>query len=80
MNTAQAKIIEKSFKQTVDSIIQRNFCLYLKYLRKVYFDRLLQQEQQDYKVEDRNIIIGELRVIQKLLDVLEPKATELDLD
>lgn len=74
MTTANAKQLEKSFKATVDSNLQRNLCKYLRYIRRGYFYKLIEQENQDYTVEDRNIIIGELRVIQKLLDVLEPKA------
>lgn len=74
MTAANAKAIEKSFKATVDSNLQKNLCKYLRYYRKVYFYKLIEQESQDYTIEDRNIIIGELRVIQKLLDVLEPKA------
>ena len=74
MNAAKAKQIEKSLKATVDSNLQKNLCKYLRYYRKVYFYKLIEQANQDYTIEDRNIIIGELRVIQKLLDVLEPKA------
>lgn len=74
MNAAIMKQLEKSFKSTVDSNLQQNICRYLCGLRKNKFYKLLDQSTPEYSTEDRNIIIGELRVIQKLLDVLEPKA------
>lgn len=74
MNAATMKQLEKAFKSTVDSNLQQNICRYLRGLRKSKFYKLLDQSTPEYSTEDRNIIIGELRVIQKLLDVLEPKA------
>ena len=66
--------LEKSFRTTTESTLQQNIIEYLKKLKEVRFSRLLQENTQDLMVEERNIIIGELRVIQKLLNVLEPKS------
>ena len=66
--------LEKSFRTTTESTLQQNIIEYLKKLKEVRFSRLLQENTQDFMVEERNIIIGELRVIQKLLNVLEPKS------
>ena len=66
--------LEKSFRVTTESTLQQNIVEYLKKLKEVRFSRLLQENTQDFMVEERNIIIGELRVIQKLLNVLEPKS------
>ena len=66
--------LEKSFRTTMESTLQQNIIEYLKKLKEVRFSRLLQENTQDFMVEERNIIIGELRVIQKLLNVLEPKS------
>ena len=66
--------LEKSFRATTESTLQQNIVEYLKKIKEVRFSRLLQENTQDFMVEERNIIIGELRVIQKLLNVLEPKS------
>ena len=66
--------LEKSFRTTTESTLQQNIIEYLKKLKEVRFSRLLQENTQDLMVEERNIIRGELRVIQKLLNVLEPKS------
>ena len=66
--------LEKSFRTTTESTLQQNIIEYLKKLKEVRFSRLLQENTQDSMVEERNIIIGELRIIQKLLNVLEPKS------
>ena len=66
--------LEKSFRATAESTLQQNIVEYLKKIKEVRFSRLLQENTQDSMVEERNIIIGELRIIQKLLNVLEPKS------
>ena len=66
--------LEKSFRATTESTLQQNIVEYLKKIKEVRFSRLLQENTQDSMVEERNIIIGELRIIQKLLNVLEPKS------
>ena len=79
MTGSELKAFEKSFKSTTESLLQRNLLSYLHGLKEQKFTRLLQEDTTLYTVEERNIIIGELRVIQKLLDVLEPKSEVISL-
>ena len=79
MTGSELKSFEKSFKSTTESLLQRNLLTYLRGLKEQKFNRLLQEDTTLYTVEVRNIIIGELRVIQKLLDVLEPKSEVISL-
>ena len=79
MTGSELKSFEKSFKSTTESLLQRNLMAYLRGLKEQKFNRLLQEDTTLYTVEERNIIIGELRVIQKLLDVLEPKSEVISL-
>lgn len=79
MTGSELKSFEKSFKSTTESLLQRNLLSYLRGLKEQKFTRLLQEDTTLYTVEERNIIIGELRVIQKLLDVLEPKSEVISL-
>ena len=79
MTGSELKSFEKSFKSTTESLLQRNLLVYLRGLKEQKFNRLLQEDTTLYTVEERNIIIGELRVIQKLLDVLEPKSEVISL-
>ena len=79
MTGSELKSFEKSFKSTTESLLQRNLLSYLRGLKEQKFNRLLQEDTTLYTVEERNIIIGELRVIQKLLDVLEPKSEVISL-
>lgn len=79
MTGAELKAFEKSFKSTSESTLQSNLFKYLGGLKEQRFRKLLQEDTATYTVEDRNIIIGELRVIQKLLDVLEPKTEFISL-
>ena len=79
MTSSELKSFEKSFKSTTESLLQRNLLSYLRGLKEQKFTRLLQEDTTLYTVEERNIIIGELRVIQKLLDVLEPKSEVISL-
>ncbi len=79
MTGSELKSFEKSFKSTTESLLQRNLLTYLRGLKEQKFTRLLQEDTTLYTVEERNIIIGELRVIQKLLDVLEPKSEVISL-
>ena len=79
MTGSELKSFEKSFKSTTESLLQRNLLAYLRGLKEQKFNRLLQEDTTLYTVEERNIIIGELRVIQKLLDVLEPKSEVISL-
>ena len=79
MTCSELKSFEKSFKSTTESLLQRNLLAYLRGLKEQKFNRLLQEDTTLYTVEERNIIIGELRVIQKLLDVLEPKSEVISL-
>jgi hypothetical protein len=59
--------LEKSFRLTANADLQRNIVTYLKVLRSQRYSKLLSPDNTDNV--DR--LIGELRVIQKLLDVLE---------
>ena len=79
MTGSELKAFEKSFKSTTESLLQRNLLSYLRGLKEQKFTRLLQEDTTLYTVEERNIIIGERRVIQKLLDVLEPKSEVISL-
>lgn len=79
MTGSELKSFEKSFKSTTESLLQRNLLAYLRGLKEQKFNRLLQEDTTLYTVEERNIIIGELRVIQRLLDVLEPKSEVISL-
>lgn len=75
MNKIDMKTLERAIKATADSMVQQNIRLYLQMLKERKFKRLLQEDMPAVVAEERNIIIGELRVIQKLLDILEPKTT-----
>ena len=79
MTGSALKAFGKSYKSTTESMLQRNLRTYLSGLKEQKFTRLLQEGTAVFTVEDRNIIIGELRVIQKLLDVLEPKSEVISL-
>ena len=79
MTGSELKSFEKSLKSTTESLLQINLLTYLRGIKEQKFNRLLQEDTTLYTVEERNIIIGELRVIQKLLDVLEPKSEVISL-
>lgn len=67
--------LETSFRHTVTSDIQKNVVQYLKILRDTRYTKLLSTEDDNV-----NRLIGELRMVQKLLDVLEQdNDTLLDL-
>lgn len=59
--------LEKSFRLTANSDLQKNIVAYLKVLRSQRYSKLLSPDNADNV--DR--LIGELRMVQKLLDVLE---------
>ena len=65
--------LEKSFRLTANADLQRNIVTYLKVLRSQRYSKLLSPDNTDNV--DR--LIGELRVIQKLLDVLELESEPL---
>lgn len=67
--------LERSLKGTHTSDVQKNVCEYLRILRASSYNRLITPVQ----TEDINSIIGELRVIQKLLNVLELGNEPLDI-
>lgn len=70
--------LSKSFKHTYDSDLQKNICSYLKGLRDTSYTRLLQGVDSEAATKD--IIIGELRIIQKLLSILEPKVEIVEIN
>lgn len=74
-NSLRTKL-EAQFKASAASDSQRSVCQYLKYLRDAAYSRLLQDIGAR---EDRNIIVGELRSIQKLLNVLELRRGTADM-
>ncbi len=74
MTGMELKKYEAAFKASAQIDLQKNFCVYLKGMKDLLFLKLIQEDTQDYTVEERNIIIGELRILQKLLNVLEPKS------
>lgn len=59
--------LEKSFRLTANADLQKNIVAYLKVLRSQRYSKLLSPDNADNV--DR--LIGELRMVQKLLDVLE---------
>lgn len=65
--------LEKAFKTSATTGVQRNICLYLKLLRDKSYAKLLEGS------EDAAPIIGELRILQKLLNVLELGSEPNDL-
>lgn len=70
MTGQDIKKIERSFKSTVDTVLQKNLVLWAKELLKIRFDKFIYEESLSN--EDRNLTIGELRVYKKLIDMLEP--------
>lgn len=59
--------LEKAFRLTANADLQKNIVAYLKVLRSQRYSKLLSPDNTDSV--DR--LIGELRMVQKLLDVLE---------
>lgn len=59
--------MEKSFKLSAASDLQKNIVMYLKIIRSQRYSKLLSPDNTD----GVDKLIGELRMIQKLLDVLE---------
>ena len=59
--------LEKAFRLTANADLQKNIVAYLKVLRSQRYSKLLSPDNPDNV--DR--LIGELRMVQKLLDVLE---------
>lgn len=68
--------LEAGFKASSSSDAQQKMCMYLKYMRDVAYTRLLQDAQT---MEDRTVLVGELRTLQKLLDVLELRKGTVEL-
>lgn len=68
--------LEAQFRASAGTDAQQNVCLYLRYMRDVAYSKLL----QDLPInEDRNILVGELRTLQKLLDVLDQRKDTVEL-
>lgn len=59
--------LEKAFKVSATSDLQRNISMYLRLLRSQRYSKLLRPDVTDNV--DR--LIGELRILEKLLSVLE---------
>lgn len=59
--------LERAFRLTANADLQKNIVAYLKVLRSQRYSKLLSPDNTDNV--DR--LIGELRMVQKLLDVLE---------
>lgn len=73
MKASELTLLERSFKTTTESMLQKNLCTYLNGLKENKINKLLQESTDSFVQEERNITIGELRIIKKLLDILEPK-------
>lgn len=69
--------LEKSFIYSKDTEVQKNICKYLDTLHSIAFTKLL---QDGTTVEERSVLTGELRVIQKLIDVLGTKVEPMLMD
>jgi hypothetical protein len=78
-NGASSKLsaLQKSFQYTYDSDLQKHIVDYCKILRHQSYTKLLQDNVA--LTEDRNTLIGELRMLQRLIQVLEPKVEIVDL-
>lgn len=76
MTGQELRQLESAFRTTTETTLQSNIILYLKGLREQKFNRLL-QEDVNRTDSERNIIVGELRLIQKLMNVLEPRSNDL---
>ncbi len=61
------KKYEKSFVYSKDTEQQRKLCLYLQVLKHITYTKLL---QENVTVEERSVLTGELRIIQKLYDIM----------
>ena len=59
--------LEKSFRLTANADLQKNIVAYLKVLRSQRYSKLLSPDN----IDNVDRLIGELRMVQKLLDVLE---------
>ncbi len=59
--------LEKHIKASYDTINKEILTKYLDGLKQSRYAKLLQQDTTTYTVEERNIIIGELRILEKIL-------------
>lgn len=73
MKGSTIRFLEKALGTTLDMEYQSNLITLLKGMKENAFSKLIQESASTYAQEERNITIGELRVLQKLLEVLEPK-------
>lgn len=57
---------EKTFKLSANAELQKAFTEYLRVVKELAQRRLLNSEQEDFA-----ILVGELRMVSKILDVLD---------
>ena len=67
---------ERAFRASAHVQLQKDLCEYLRLLRDGAYKRLLKNES----TESANLLIGELRVLQKLLGTLELESSTFQED
>lgn len=70
INSAKAKL-EKLFLYSKDVDAQKSICKYLHIMKQQAYIKIL---QESISVEERSVLTGELRVIQKLIDILDVRS------
>lgn len=68
--------LERAFRASANVPLQKDICEYIKILRDISYKRLLYCESTD----SANLLIGELRALQKLLGTLELESTTFSED
>ena len=66
------KKIERAFRISAESALQQDIVVYLEALFSQSLKKLLQEGGSELTVEDRNIQVGELRILKKVIEVLRP--------
>lgn len=64
--------LERSFRFSAEQSLQQDIVTYLEALFSQSLRELLQKGGSELTVEDRNLQVGELRILKKIIEVLKP--------
>lgn len=66
--------LEKAFRFSVETQLQKDIVVYLEALFQHSLHELLQKGSTELTSENRNLQVGELRILRKVIDVLKVDA------
>ena len=65
--------LERAFRVSSESSLQQDIVAYLEALFSQSLRELLCKGGSELTVEDRNLQVGELRILKKIIEVLKPQ-------